>query len=85
MKDKIEEILRKYIRADVEDKVGCAEFLNRELVKELSTLIQQEREEAIRGFVDYTMSGTTNDNEDLSINYNDLKQNIEEYLESEDK
>jgi intergrase/recombinase len=42
-REKIEEILRKYIRADVEDKVGCAEFLNRELVKELSTLIQEER------------------------------------------
>ena len=46
MKEKIEEILRKYIRADVEDKVGCAEFLNRELVKELSTLIQEERKSA---------------------------------------
>ena len=44
--------------------------------------IDRIREDSVRGFVDYTMLGTTNDDEDLSLNNNDLKQNMDEYLKS---
>ena len=92
MKEKIRKIIDKYqihTSIGIEASIDVCDEWDEETmniaIDELNTLIQQERKEAVEGFVNYTMSGTTNDNEDLLINYNDLKQNIEEYLQSLDK
>lgn len=83
MKEKIEEIVNKYTNspmafADGVERVTFQEryFPVSDLVKELSTLIQQERKEAVRGFADLVYESFRN--HDLKIHAL-----IEEYLESE--
>lgn len=45
----IEEILKKYTRI-VDEEQGVGEYMKNKMIEELSNLLTQQREEAVRGF-----------------------------------
>lgn len=76
MKEKIEEILARF-----GSDIGIYDIDNfNTALKELSTLIQQEREEAVRGFVEYMQK-----QEEPYFYKFDLGSYLQEYLQSLDK
>lgn len=85
MKEKIETLVNERLATCPEEKHGQVIYrVHRlrviELIAELSTLIQQEREEAVRGFVEYMQK-----QEEPYFYKFDLGSYLQEYLQSLDK